>query len=254
MLGAGLVLVMVIQQQATARKAWPLMQTTLKRLATDEGALQLWAQNPGFHADYENQEAFLAEVRAWRPRIGQLAASEPPSQPRSSWFRSTSPWHIWAVAQGTGGGWIQFQLQRPGPFERPEGEGYTMVHFAQDWDALREIRLARRERHLGAHWQAMRHVAEQLASPEGTRQLWLAESALHTSFPTPEDLEREAVLARPTLRSLPKDHAEAGKGLAVSRFRNPFMDRLDMTWKDSEGHVVAMTWENGALVRLRNQA
>ncbi|MBI3130352.1 MAG: hypothetical protein HYZ13_03255 [Acidobacteria bacterium] len=250
--GASLVVAMLLQQQATARKAWPLMQATLHRLATDEGARDFWISNPGIHGDYaEDAEAFLSEVRVWRTRIGELPSSEPPSQPRSAWFRSTSPWHIWAVAQGAQGGWMQFQLQRPGPFESPEGEGFTMVHFASDWEALREVRIARRGRRFGAHWQKVRRVADQLASPTGARQLWHAEGALHQAFPTLEAFEHEAARARPVLRQLPMQALEASEGLALKRVRNPFMDRLNVSWRDPEGHAVEFVWENGALVGFK---
>ena len=250
--GAGLLLVILIQQQTTARKAWPLMQATFKRLSTDEGARDFWANNPGIHDDYSGDaEEFLGEVRAWRPRIGELASNEPHSQPRSSWFRSTSPWHIWAVAQGAEGGWMQFQLQRPGPFESPEGEGFTMVHFASDWDALREVRIARRERRFGAQWQKVRRIADQVASAEGARQLWHAEWALHQAYPSVEAFEQEAARARPVLNHLPKSAREASEGLALKRIRNPFMDRLDMSWKDPEGRAVELVWENGALVGFK---
>ncbi|HJW33307.1 MAG TPA: hypothetical protein VJ505_08085 [Holophagaceae bacterium] len=251
--GAGLLLVMFAQQQATARKAWPLMAATLQRLATEEGARDLWARNPGIRGDYDDEAAFLAEVRAWRPRVGALPSLEPPSRSRSPWFRSASPWHIWAVAQGSGGGWVQFQVQRPGPFESPEGEGFTMVHFAPDWDALREIRGARRERRIGAHWKALRRIADQVASTEGARTLWVSEWALHSAYPTPEAFEQEAARARPMLSHLPQTPAEAYQGLALKRVRNPFMDRVDLRWKDAEGHELAVTWENGALVGFKNQ-
>lgn len=251
--GLGLLAVLVAQQQATARKAWPLMQATLHRLATDEGARELWLRNPGIRSDYDDEvEAFLTEVRAWRPRIGALTSAEPASRPRSGWFRSTSPWHLWAVAQGDGGGWVQFQVQRPGPFENPEGEGFTMVHFAPDWDALRTIRTARRERRIGAQWQELRRIAARLDSTEGARQLWMAEGALHGAYPTPEAFEQEAAKARPVLSHLPASAAEASAGLAVKRIRNPFMDRMDLIWKDAEGHAVAVIWENGALVGFKN--
>ncbi len=253
-LGAGLILAMIAQQLATARKAWPLMQTTLNRLSTDEGARDLWARNPGIHGDYEDEAAFLAEVRAWRPRMGGLAPVEPPSHPRTPWFKTTSPWHIWAVAQGGGGGWVQFQLQRPGPFGNAPGEGFTMVHFAPDWESLRAVRSARRERRSEAQWREMRLVADRLASTEGTRQLWTSEGALHASYPTLEAFEREAARARPLLRDLPMRASEATPGLAVKRFRNPFMDRVDLSWKGTDGRAVSMTWENGALVGFKVMA
>jgi hypothetical protein len=66
-----------------------------------------------------------------------------------------------------------------------------------------------------------------------------------------EAFEQEAARARPVLRQLPTSASEAASGLALKQVRNPFMDRVDLSWRDAEGHAVSLVWENGALVGFK---
>lgn len=250
-MGAGLIVALVVQQRISHAKAWPLAQAVAQRLATDEGARALWAENPGLRQDYDNEEAFLSAVRAGRMGLGALVGPEPPSQHHSPWFKVASPWNIMATVQGSGGGWLQIQIQRPGPFERPQGEGITLVQYSPDWDGLQQLRQARKFRFLASRYAWVQKVAGRLASTQGTRQLWEQERLLHVPYPTPEALEVEAQRLRPHLQRLPERVEDASPALRMRRTVNPFMDRVDVRWKDPVGREVGLSWENESLVDLR---
>ena len=88
------ILVFALVGRATGlrRQAWPLVQAVHKRIATDEGARDLYRLNPACANGYESEEAFLQAVRAWRP----------------GWRSSSSSW--WAGPRAC--------AARPGPSSR----------------------------------------------------------------------------------------------------------------------------------------
>ncbi len=52
----------------------PLVQDLVEDLKTDEGTRALYTQQPGLHARYPTEEAFLAQVRPWRPSLATMPA------------------------------------------------------------------------------------------------------------------------------------------------------------------------------------
>jgi hypothetical protein len=241
---AGLGAALLGQQVATSRRAWAVTRDIAQRISTESGARDLWAHNPALRQDYPDEATFLAVIREGRAHFGELPTLEPRAQAGSPWSKVASPWNLLATAQGTHGGWMQVQVQRPGPLEQPQGEGITLLAFSEDLAGLQGLRAARRERRFQARYDRIRQVAGRLASPGGTRDLWKQEPALHEAFPTPESLEREAERLRPRLRHLPPGSSD----LHVRHLHTPFQDRVDVRWKAPEGGEVAMAWEGEALV------
>lgn len=245
---AGLTSVLALQQAATARKAWPTLRATLDRLATDGGARDIWARNPALRSDYEDEAAFLATVQTWRSRVGALPDREPTTG--AHWQRAAGPWSFEALARGGGGAWIHLAVQQSTPLHTAEGEGLSLLAFGADPTDLAAAREARRLRCLDADWQRLRTVASHLATPEGTKALWMKERSVQWAFPSPESLEARAQRLRPRLQSLPASAREAGPSLGVSRTRGPFLDHTEVSWV-ADGHALLQTeWENGALTGL----
>ncbi len=243
-LSAALIAAIVGQQVATARRAWTVTHDVARRISTEEGARDLWSRNPALRLDYPDEGAFLAAVAEGRGFLGELPLLEPASVAGSAWSKEASPWNLLTTIRGSRGGWMQVQVQRPGPLEEPQGEGITLLAFAPDPEGLRGFREARRERRFQARYERARQVAGSLASPAETRNLWKQEPALHEVFPTPESLEREAVRLRPKLRTLPLTAPD----LHLKHVHTPFHDRVDVRWKAPEGGEIAMAWEDEALV------
>lgn len=246
---AALAGVMALQQVATTRKAWPRVRATLARLGSEEGAREIWARNPALRGDFQDEAEFLATVRTWRDRVGPLPSSEPaPAQ--GGWRRSAGPWSFEAEARGEGGAWVHLEVKDSTPLHPAVGEGLVSLAFGPDPAALGEALEARRLRCMDADWQRLRSVASQLATPEGTKALWLAEGSIRRTFPSPESLETRAARLRPRLHRLPASAREAGPGLGLSRSRDAYVDRTAVSWV-ADGHPLIQTeWENGALMEL----
>lgn len=52
----------------------PLVQDLVEDLRTDAGTRGLYAQQPGLRDRYPTEEAFLAQVRTWRPSLATMPA------------------------------------------------------------------------------------------------------------------------------------------------------------------------------------
>ncbi len=245
---AGLIGALALQQSWTARRAWPTVRATVQHLATDEGASALWRRNPGLRRDFPDEQAFLAEARAWRDRVGTLPEREP--APGPAWQRVAGPWTFEARAQGSGGGWIQVTRMGTTPFHAVEGDGLSFLAFGGDPTDLARAREARSLRCADVDWQRLRGVAHRLATPEGTKALWLSERSLHRTFPSPESLEARAARLRPHLTSLPATAHEAGPRLDIHRSSGPYLEHTDVAWVDKGQPILQTEWEDGTLTRL----
>lgn len=243
----GLAAAVALQQAATARKAWPTVRATLARLATDEGARGIWRANPALRDDFRDEADFLATVQLWRDRVGPLPSREP--EPGSgAWQRTAGPWSFQARVRGEGGAWVHLAVKGSTPLHPQVGEGLELLAFGTDPAHLGEALEAHRLRTLDADWQRLRGVASRLATPEGTRALWQAESSLQRSFPSPESLEARAARLRPRLQALPATAREAGPGLGHRR--DPDHDVTAVTWVADGQAVLQAEWEKGTLTAL----
>jgi len=59
------------------QKDWDRLRAVVEQLGTDAGARALYQANGRLHEDYATEDAFLAAVRGWRPKLGPLPAEVP---------------------------------------------------------------------------------------------------------------------------------------------------------------------------------
>ncbi len=64
-----------VSKAATAE--WAATRAIVQQLETDEGARAVYGANPGLAAHFPSEAAFLAKVRAWRPRLEPLPVEKP---------------------------------------------------------------------------------------------------------------------------------------------------------------------------------
>lgn len=60
-----------------ASSEWVALRALTQQLDTDEGARAVYAANPDLAASFPDEEAFLAKVRFWRPRLEPLPIEKP---------------------------------------------------------------------------------------------------------------------------------------------------------------------------------
>lgn len=150
---------------------WPLLRGVAAQLATDDGAKELFEAQPGVR-DGQDLQAFLEKVRGWRPRFGTLPAAPPPKGRSGGFLAHGSPRHLFAAAQGSGGGWLGVRLTQ-GPPGSGEAPRLQVSLGARLDDVLWRRSPAREDVSLDpvARYHA---VALQLRTDEGVRALGLA--------------------------------------------------------------------------------
>jgi hypothetical protein len=133
------VLVFALVGRATGmrRQAWPLVLALQARLATDDGARDVFRRNPAFAAGYESEAAFLEALQAWRRQGGGLPAREPREDARSYSVHS-DPFSLNVAVRGSGGTWMRARFAT-GPAAGPEaGEGLMQLVFAGSFRGLQD--------------------------------------------------------------------------------------------------------------------
>jgi len=207
------VLVFALVGRATGlrRQAWPLIQAVHKRIATDEGARDLYRLNPACANGYESEEAFLEAVRAWRPKLGALPASEP--RERGEGYRVDSdPFELSVSVQGQAGGWLRARfVTGPAAAGQNVGEGLTQLVFAA---SVRDITDSARQarRHARAReWGEFRALLNRLATDESATALFRSEATLRQGWLSEEAFLADARAWRTFLAAIPEDLAATEK-------------------------------------------
>lgn len=84
---------------------WQELRADLARLSTDDGVRELWRENPSLARHFGSEEALLARVRQWRPRLAAAEGDLPD-------WRAANPDVKTFLADGAPGVEIAFNNQR----------------------------------------------------------------------------------------------------------------------------------------------
>lgn len=238
------------------RQAWPLLQTVHKRIATDEGARELFRMNPACAEGYASEEAFLEAVRAWRPKVGALPAVEP-TEDRKGYHVSADPFELTVAASGEGGGWLRVRfVTGPAAAGQDVGEGLTQLVFADSFRSLQDSSRQARRQVRSRQWAEFRGLTARLASDEAAAALYRAEPGLRQGWLSEEAFLQETRSWRPFLAAIPESLADAEKDEATraqfSRNQSPLGDSREIRL-EHPGGVWKVTWRNGALAAISHR-
>ncbi|HXC16784.1 MAG TPA: hypothetical protein VNV60_05020 [Holophagaceae bacterium] len=258
-IGTMLVLSVVFRVTENRGKAWPILQTVAARLATDEGARDLYAKNPQLADSYASADTFVEAVRAHRAAFGALPDREPDAD-RKDYEADSDPDGLRAFVKGTGGAWMSLGLERSDGTEAGHaavGEGITFLGFGESVSKLKDLRSAMRAAFAERLWSQFMAVERSLLTEEGTEALLQANPSL-----AGDDAARTAFLQRartwrPRLAASapPATWAEAEKApddvVHFMRHNRPiFGERAEVGWKPKDGAWLQIGWENGRLVKV----
>lgn len=252
------ILVFALVGRATGlrRQAWPLIQAVHARLATDEGARDLFRKNPACAAGYETEEAFVEAARTWRTKGGGLPAQEP-QEDRRDYFVNSDPFELSIGIRGSGGGWMRARFATGPAAGKDAGEGLMQLLFADSAKGLQEAARDTRRQVRARQYEAFREVAQSLATDEGARELLRREALLRKGWPSEEAFLQDVRAWRPHLAALPLELRDAEKGGPVQasfrRNHSPLGDRRTLEVAHPAGRWKA-TWRDGALEDLRHEA
>lgn len=206
-----LVAVFVTTQVARRRRAWPLARAVAARLATDEGARDLYGKNPDLRDCYPTEQAFLEAVRPLR--AGLVLPEREPGREQRDFILRAGPGVARIRARGEGGTWIDLTVRGRGGFgPPPRGEGISRLLLADSREGLTAQLRRLREAELEPFWQRFRETAAALATEPGAR----------------------ALLDRPGLSRAPGD---AATFLALCRTRQAGLAALPATRTEAHGRI-----------------
>ena len=258
-IGTMLVLSVVFRVTENRGKAWPILQAVAARLATDEGARDLYAKNPQLADSYATADAFLEAVRGHRAAFGALPAREP-GMDREHYEAESDPGGLRAFVRGTGGAWMSLELEQSDGTEAGHaaiGEGITFLGFGDSASKLKDLRSATRTAFVEGQWSKFIAVERSLLTEEGTQALLQANPDL-----AKDDAARTAFLqqartwrARLAASTPPATWAKAKEApddmVRFMRHDMPlFGDRTEIRWKPKGGTWLQTRWENGRLVKV----
>lgn len=258
-LGTLLVLSLVLRVQQNEDKAWPIAHAVIERLATENGARDLYAKNPRLADSYATVDAFVATMAAQRGTFGVLPAPRPSGE---GFQVESDPESLRVYAKGDGGGWMQLEVERSdGSVEGHAaiGEGITYLGFAKDEAGLETLRKNLREVRNEARWAQFRSVEQALLTDDGVRAL------LHSNPDLAKDDAGKAAFLtqaqdwRPRLAAGPPPEtwkaavaADAEEEMvSMQRRTNPLGERLTVGWrvKDKRAWLRA-EWKDGRLQKI----
>ena len=165
-----LVAVFVTAQVARRQRAWPLARAVAARLATDEGARDLYGKNPDLHDGYPTEQAFLEAVRPLR--AGLVLPERVPDRDRRDFILRAGPGVVRVRARGEGGTWIDLTVRGRGGFgPPPRGEGIARLLLADSREGLTAQLQRLREAEFEPFWQRFRETAAALGTEPGAQAL-----------------------------------------------------------------------------------
>ncbi len=258
-LAAGVaVLVFALVGRATGlrRQAWPLIQAVNARLATDEGARDLFRKNPLCAAGYASEEAFVEAARTWRAKGSGLPAQEPRGD-RRGYTVDSDPFELDVAIQGTGGAWMRARFATGPATEGQEaGEGLVRLVFADSFRGLQDAARDARRQARSREWEEFRRLTSALATDEGARDLLRHEPGLARNWPSEEAFLQDARAWRPHLAAIPARPEDADKEGGVrasfSRHQSPLGSSVEIRLNHPGGRWNAV-WRDGALTDLRHR-
>lgn len=252
---AGAVIGLALMRHAAGvrDKAWPLALAVHRRLATDEGARDLYRRNPLCANGYESEEAFLEQVRRWRPRIGSLPAGEPPES-GEAYGVEADPFAMSVACKGEAGGWLRMRFVTGLAAGGGDvGEGLAQLIFGHSIKDMHEsARIA------GLHarkrlWTEFRSLLFQLGADDTASALYRAEPALRSRWTTEQAFLRETRAWRPALAHLPAEKPDQAKDpaqrVSFAQEHSPLGSSRVIRFDGREGSWEA-TWRDGALSSL----
>ena len=256
-LGGMLGLSLFLRVQENEDRAWPIARAVVARIGTDEGARDLYAKNPRLAGDYPTTDAFVAAVAAQRAAFGALPARQPGS------FRSDSdPDSLRVTAKGTGGAWMELNVERSDGTEAGHaaiGEGITFLAFGADEAALNDARKNLRSAYHEARWAEFRTVEQALLTDPGVNGLLQTHPGLAKDEASRAAFLQQAQAWRPRLAAHQppmtwKEAVDADeKDEMVSmnhRDSGPFGDHLEVGWRLKDQSWLRATWNNGHLIKV----
>ncbi|MBI1754097.1 MAG: hypothetical protein HY014_10460 [Acidobacteria bacterium] len=178
-------------------KAWPLALAVHRRMATDEGARDLFRHNPLCANGYESEEAFLEQVHRWRPRIGSLPPGEPPESGETYGVEADS-FAMSVACKGAAGGWLRMRfVTGPAAGGKDVGEGLAQLifgHSIKDMHESAKIAGLHARKHL---WTEFRDLLLKLGTDDTALALYRAGPALQSRWTTEQASLRETRAWRP---------------------------------------------------------
>jgi hypothetical protein len=252
------ILVFALVGRATGlrRQAWPLIQAVHARLATDDGARDLFRKNPACAAGYASEEAFVEAARTWRAKGGSLPAREP-QEDQDDYRVSSDPFELSVGIRGSGGAWMRARFATGPAAGKDAGEGLMQLLFSDSAKGLQDAARDTRRQVRMRQYEAFRAVAQSLATDEGARGLLRREDRLRRAWPSEEAFLQEVRGWRPHLAALPERLAEAEQGGPVQasfrRSHSPLGESRTLEVSHPAGRWKA-TWRDGSLEDLRHEA
>jgi len=237
-----LVLFLFGQSKTVEAQAWPVIHRIALRLQTDAEAGRLYRANPALARRYPSEEAFLEQVRTYRPQFASL----PDLRPKADRYDcQAGPNGFRASVQGSGGCWATFEVRQDILFEKVPGEGILRLEFSPTKEPNGQERKALRKAKAESDWRRYGEICGLLASEAGTRALWQREPGLRRSFPEETALLSFAAEVRPHLHALPEPtgwskvrlHRQVQRGSQGESVRlgHPFSaGTLTMVWSDGQ--------------------
>lgn len=241
-----LIAVVASYLQAARRQAWPLALGIAARLATDEGARDLYAKNPDLRNLYPTEEAFLETVRPLR--AGLTLPAQEPRRGQRGFLAFVSPDQARIRVRGEGGTWMDLTVRRRSAFgPEPKGEGLSSLLLADSREGLRVQARRLREVEFEPLWQRFRDTAATLQTEAGARGLLDRPGLSHT----PADISAFLALRQArqaSLAAVPATFAEAHVRLSIRS--GPFGRVVRMTCPLPGGGSLGLTWKNDQLSGL----
>ena len=256
-LGAMLVLSLVLRVQQNEDRAWPITRAVVARLATDEGARDLYAKNPRLSESYPTAEAFVAAIAGQRAAFGAL----PARKPGDGFHADSDPQDLSVVAKGTGGAWMELQVESSDGSEAGHaaiGEGITYLGFGADEKGLESHREDLRGARHEARWAEFRGLEQAMLTDAGVEGLLKTHPDLAKDEAARAAFLRQAQAWRPRLMAHqpPATWKEAvdadakDEMVSMQRRSGPFSDHLEVGWRLKDQSWFRATWEKGQLTRL----
>lgn len=241
-----LITALVTYQQSAQRLAWPLARSVAARLATDEGARDLYAKNPELQDLYPTQQAFLDTVRPLR--AGLTLPDQEPRRNRRGFITFVGPSQARVRARGEGGTWMDLTVRRRSAFgPEPRGEGLSRLLLANSREGLLAQFHSLHETELEPHWQRFRDTAATLATEAGAHGLLERPGLSHSPSNAAAFLalrqRRQAGLAQ-----LPPTRVEAH--VRTTLRSSPFGREVQMACPIPGGGTLSLTWKNDQLTVL----
>ena len=255
-IGTMLGLAVFLRVQGNEDKALPITRAVVARLATEAGARDLYAKNPGLVDAYASADAFVAAVRAGQAAFGAV----PARVGREGYQVDSDPQGIRVFVKGTGGTWLALDVERSDGTEAGHaaiGEGITFLGFADGEASAQELRETAEKASSEAAWSRFKAVEEALLTEEGTQSLLQTNPDLAKNEAARTAFLQQARAWRPGLlrSSLPATWAKGVEAPddVVSLQRHsapPFTNTVQAGWKPKGGAWLRATWDEGRLVKV----